>query len=495
MRKLGASLGRVALRIVVICITVLTTIWLVRGIDSRGRPELGIWHTYNPVNEFRARDFPDGISFADYQALEARLAAELDEHVYAKISSDDGELFNRYNKLSKTYPGKGGQSWNQSFSINTPNPVGGILLLHGASDSPYSVKALAELFASRGLYVAAFRLPGHGTIPTGLKNVRIEDWTAITRAGAKHVTDTLGSGLPFYIGGYSAGAALAVEYALDAATDESLPIPNRLFLYSPAIAISPFARFSKFDVALAKIPYFEKMAWLAIETEYDPYKYNSFPTNGGHLTFTLSENIASKLTLLNKSEDATKLPPMIAFQSLVDSTVRTDSLVRMLYEQLPESGHELVLFDVNRAVSIQHFMVDSERDLLDELEVRSPSVFDYTLVTNRDEQTMEVQARTRAAGKTDSSVVDLPYFWPNGVYSLSHVAIPFAPTDAWYGLVNEDGTPRKGSFNNMAPRGEQAILAIPLSRLMRLRYNPFFGYIETRTLEFCAVCLTGGGKR
>ena len=363
--------------------------------------DLQVWHSYDAVQEFRARDYPNGISLGEYRELEARLFAELDEEVYAKIDADDGELFNRYNKLGKTYPGEVGQEWNRSFSIKTAYPVGGILLLHGASDSPYSVRALAELFASRGLYVAGFRLPGHGTIPTGLKNVDLDDWVASTRAGAKHVADTLGSDVPFYIGGYSAGAALAVDYVLDAAIDDSLPMPNRLFLYSPAIAVTPFARFSSWDLALSKIPYFEKMAWTSIETEYDPYKYNSFPMNGGYLTFALSENIATKLALVNASDDAAMLPPMISFQSLVDSTVRTDSLVRDLYDQLPDNGHELVLFDVNRAETIQHFMVDSERDLLDELESGAPTSFVYTLVTNRDEQTNKSQARTRPSGEID----------------------------------------------------------------------------------------------
>jgi alpha-beta hydrolase superfamily lysophospholipase len=489
VKKLAKRTLLIALRVFALGVTVIATIWIIRGFDARKMADLQIWHSYHTAQEFRARDYPDGISLGEYRELEGRLFAELDEHVYATINSDDGELFNRYNKFGKTYPGEDGQTWNRSFTIDTPNPVGGILLLHGASDGPYSVRALAGVFASRGLYVAAFRLPGHGTIPTGLKNVDAEDWIAITRAGARHVAETLGPDVPFYIGGYSAGAALAVDYVLDAAFDDALPMPSRLFLYSPSIAVTPFARFSDWDLALARIPYFEKMAWMAIETEYDPYKYNSFPKNGGYLAFTLSENIVSKLARLNETENAVRLPPMISFQSLVDSTVRTESLIHDLYEQLPENGHQLVLFDVNRAESIQHFMVDSERDLLDELAAIAPTRFSYTLVTNRDEQTTEIQARTRAAEEFETHDVDLPYAWPAGVYSLSHVAIPYAPTDVWYGSMDEDGNPRTGSFNNMAPRGEQAILAIPLGRLMRLRYNPFFGYVESRTIEFCEVCL------
>lgn len=451
-------------------------------------PDLRVWHTYKADNEFRARDYPDGISLGEYRELEQRLFAEIDEHVYATVGAHNSERFNRYNKQGQAFAGSDGMAWNRSFVIDTPNPVGGILLLHGASDSPYSVKALAETFASHGLYVAVFRMPGHGTIPAGLQTVELEDWQAIARSGMQHVAEKVGPGVPVYFGGYSAGAALAIDYALDAAFDDELLMPDRLFLYSPSIAITPFARFSDWDLALASIPYFQKFAWMEIETEYDPYKYNSFPKNGGYLAFQLSENIVSKMAKLNNAEDEALLPPIIAFQSLVDSTVRTDALIYNVFDQLPENGHQLVLFDINRSEIIQHFIIDSERDLLDELEKKAPAKYEYTLVTNRDEQSNDVQSRTRVAGAMGPVTIDLPYEWPDGVYSLSHVAIPFRPTDSRYGAYSEDGLSNPGSFNNLAPRGEQAILAIPLGRLMRLRYNPFFGYVEYRTLQFCKVC-------
>ena len=451
-------------------------------------PDLQVWHTYKADNEFRARDYPDGISLGEYRELEQRLFAEIDEQVYATVGPHNSERFNRYNKQGQAFAGSDGMAWNRSFVIDTPNPVGGILLLHGASDSPYSVKALAETFASHGLYVAVFRMPGHGTIPAGLQTVELEDWQAIARSGMQHVAEKVGPGVPVYFGGYSAGAALAIDYALDAAFDDELLMPDRLFLYSPSIAITPFARFSDWDLALASIPYFQKFAWMEIETEYDPYKYNSFPKNGGYLAFQLSENIVSKMAKLNNAEDEALLPPIIAFQSLVDSTVRTDALIYNVFDQLPENGHQLVLFDINRSEIIQHFIIDSERDLLDELEKKAPAKYEYTLVTNRDEQSTDVQSRTRVAGAMEPVTIDLPYEWPDGVYSLSHVAIPFRPTDSRYGAYGEDGLSNPGSFNNLAPRGEQAILAIPLGRLMRLRYNPFFGYVEYRTLQFCKVC-------
>ena len=476
MKQLAGRVLRLALRIVALGVTILATIWIVRGVDARKLPELGIWHTYNPAAEFRARDYPDGISFADYQALEGRLAAELDENVYATVRDAGSEQLNRYNKYSAVYAGEAGQVWNRSFEIDTPEPRGGILLLHGASDSPYSMRALAETFAARGLYVAVFRLPGHGTVPAGLKHARVEDWVAIARSGVAHVAAKVGADKPVYVGGYSAGAAVVLDYALDAAADDSLVRPDRVLLYSPAIAVTPFARFGDWDEALALLPFFQKLSWIYIETEYDPYKYNSFPKNGGYLSFAFSERVIGKLDSIARRKPGA-LPPIIAFQSLIDSTVRTDSIVHDLFQKLPANGSELVLFDFNRAESIQHFVVDSQRALLDELASGTDAAFGYTLVSNRSANTAEVEARVRAAGSSVVAVAALSTPWPRDVYSLSHVAIPFRDSDEWYGA--------NGPFSAIAPRGDQAILQVPLGRLMRLRYNPFFDYVAVRSLAFC----------
>ncbi len=487
MRKLARRLVRLLLRIVALIVAVIATIWVLRGLASRALPDLEIWHTYETTAEFRASDYPNGISFGEYRELEERLAAEIEEHVYATVEPNDSEIYNRYNQLGRVYAGAAEQDWNRSLEIDTPNATGGILLLHGASDSPYSMRALAQTFSAHGLYVAAFRLPGHGTIPSGLKNAEVEDWVAIVRSGAKHVAGKVGD-LPLYVAGYSSGAALAIDYALDAVLDQSLRMPDRLFLYSPSIAVTPLARFSNWDLTMARIPFFRKMAWLSVMPEFDPYKYNSFPKNGGYLAYELAKKIASKLDRLDNADGGRSLPPMIAFQSLVDSTVLTESLVHDLYLRLPDNEHELILFDINRAETIQHFIRDRERDLLTALGAAAPSNFDYTLVTNRDEQTTQIQARTRPRGTIDIVSVDLPLSWPGGVYSLSHVAIPFDSSDAWYGVVDEDGEPRAGTISAMAPRGERAILTVPIAQLMRLRYNPFFAYLEQRTLAFCEAC-------
>ena len=480
--------SRILMRVLTLLLAVIATIWLVRGFEARKMPELAIWHTYSLKNEFHARDYPNGISFEQYQQLELRLDAELDENIYLQIDADNLGQFNRYDKSSRVYAGPTGRKWNRSFEIVISNPVGGILLLHGASDSPYSVRALSEIFAEQGFYVLALRIPGNGTIPSGLKQAQLDDWLAVTRMGVEHVSEKIGQVTPLYLGGYSVGAALILDYTLDALTDASLAVPEKLFLYSPAIGITKFARFSGWDVALSTIPWFEKFAWVSIQPEYDPYKYNSFAKNAGHTTYLLTEGLRKKILANRELSEWQSLPPIISFQSLVDSTVHIGTLVSELYLQLPANGSELVLFDINRASDLHRFIVDRERAMLDQLQAGQTTQFDFTLITNKSGDTRKVQARTRAAGMASFSAEDLKRQWPAGVYSLSHVAIPFEDADPWYGAATEFDGEQVLSIGAIAPRGEQGLLTVPSAQFMRLRHNPFFDYVAERTRNFCTVC-------
>ena len=473
------ELAKTVARIATLIVAIIASIWIYRAYLARGLPELSIWHTHEVQNEFHADDYPDGITLTDYKALEARVFDELDAVVYSH--ADSIGQFNRYNKGSEVYPGAAGQRWNKTFELQNEQPSGGVLLIHGASDSPYSTRALAELFNRAGLYVLSVRLPGNGTIPSGLRDARLPDWLAITRMGVRHVRESIGEELPLYIAGYSVGGALAVDYSLDSITDEALETPERLFLYTPAIGVSVAARFSSWDLVLSKLSVFEKFNWLSVEPEFDPYKFNSFAKEAGHITYLLTMQLEEKMRRL---DDASLLPPIIAFQSLVDSTIQVPTLIDRLYTRLAVNGSELILFDINRAHDIEHFIRNSEDQLVQKVAAIVNSPFTYTLVTNDSGESLQVVARTRLAGATEFSHVALDKEWPGSVYSLSHVALVFEPDDRWYGgHVSEEF-----KLGTLAPRGETAILRSPIGRFMRLRHNPFFEYLAERTLNFCAAC-------
>jgi carboxylesterase len=86
----------------------------------------------------------------------------------------------------------------------------GILLVHGFTGSPVSLRPLAELLSQRGFAVEMPRLPGHGTAPRDLLPFRYADWRAEALAGLKRLrarTDKL------LVLGLSAGGTLVLDLA------------------------------------------------------------------------------------------------------------------------------------------------------------------------------------------------------------------------------------------------------------------------------------------
>ena len=45
-------------------------------------------------------------------------------------------------------------------------------------------------------------------------------------------------------------------------------------------------------------------------------------------------------------------------------------------------------------------------------------------------------------------------------------------------------------MGRLEPRGEKQALMVPSGLLLRLRYNPFFSYVERRTVEFLELADT-----
>jgi alpha-beta hydrolase superfamily lysophospholipase len=349
------------------------------------------------------------------------------------------------------------------------------------------MRRLAEIYRDLGYYALALRMPGHGTVPGALTESTWHDWAAAVRVGARHVTSRAGKGKPFHLVGYSNGGALAVDYALDVLEGARLPRPDRLVLVSPMIGVARAAGFARILGLLGVFPYFETSRWLDVMPEYIPFKYVSFPVNAATQTAALTEEIRAKTTRAAKKGALRSLPPILTFVSLVDATVRTDATVRDLYDRLDANGSELVVFDVNRSAVVRTFLKRREGHLLDELLPRRTRAYRLSVVTNSGPETRDVVERVVAAGTDESALRPLGLSWPEGVYSLSHVALPFPPDDALFGAGPlSDGTFRV-RLGELQPRGERAILTVPVDQLMRLTWNPFFPLLEERVRQGAAL--------
>jgi len=317
------------------------------------RSDLSVWHHADLDEEFTVES--DVSSFSQYLALEDRLFAQLDKLVYVEVPRENRNSINRYSRGSLSDPGRWPVNWNRSFELRNDEPIAGVLLLHGLSDSPYSMRALGERLHKAGAWVLGLRIPGHGTAPSGLVEARWQDMAAAVRLAAHHVQNTIGD-KPFYLVGYSNGGALSIEYTLSMLDDASLPRPSGVILLSPEIGVSKIAALAVWQARLGHLLGLEKLAWNSVIPEYDPFKYGSFSVNAGDLAHRITIHIQEQLTALQGTGKLEKMPPILAFQSSVDATVSPRALVENLFDRLSPATHELVLFDINREVGTEDLL-------------------------------------------------------------------------------------------------------------------------------------------
>lgn len=451
------------------------------------RPDLKVWHTVDLDAEFTA----DGAeSFEDYLSIEARLFKQLDERVYARIEPEDRRLINRYYRGSLSDPGCWSPNWNRTFELPEKAPKAGILLLHGMSDSPYSLRSLGQKLHTAGAWVVGLRLPGHGTAPSGLVSVKWQDMASAVRLSMQHLRYKVGR-RPLYIVGYSNGGALAVHYAISALEDNALPSVDGMVLISPAIGVTPLAAFAVWQARLGRLLGLQKLAWTDILPEYDPFKYGSFAVNAGDQVYCLTAEIRSKMKTLGDGKALKRFPPVVAFQSAVDATVSTRALIDGLFGQLPADGHELIIFDINRLSEIEQILGQDPIGSIEAALRATGLTFTISFVTNYSEKSRRVVVRRKRPGIVEIAEMPTGLMWPKGLYSLSHVALPFSPNDPLYGGPDAGNSPGI-KLGDMALRGERGVLQIPASAILRLRWNPFYPYMERRLLEF--VRLTGSDR-
>jgi len=309
----------------------------------------------------------------------------------------------------------------------------GIILLHGLTDSPYIMQAEAEYFRSRGWLVRGILLPGHGTRPGDLTRVRMEDWQAALDY-AVALTGTRVKRL--YLGGFSLGGTLALDYTLDN--------PNRisgLFLFSPCLRVKSSLSW------LAPILGFFK-TWLEVHADSDYAKYESFAINGGVQVLRLTDRLESRA---RRYPERLKLPVFAAL-SLEDETVDSRYTLDFFHRYLNHPANRLLLYSAERAPELP----------------------------------------------PDRRITVVESFIPvRKILSLSHLAITVPPEDPHYGEngdyrnclhYHEDSSEFKLCRAGKARwLGEKTPANLESGLLQRLTWNPRFSLQEEEQDRFVAV--------
>lgn len=446
---------------------------------ARSLPDLKPWHLESPVSEFRATDATAEYTLNDFLKQEERVFGELEEYIAGPWAAHSSGAYSRFHPQSACNPKTAAdRNWNRTQVEESADPIGGVLLLHGLSDSPYSLRAVGQRLLAEGFTVVWLRVPGHGTNPRALAETTCEDWMAAVKVAMNGLRDLVPDGMPLVLAGFSNGGALSLNYALEAVQDSSLPKVAAIVLFSPMIGVNPLAKMTRLYHAVGLFSRDEKAKWSNIYAEIDPFKYSSWPMNANVQAWKVTTTVERKLARLEKSGRMDHFPPVVAMQSVVDSTVVVPKLVTALFDRLTSECSELFLFDVNREDSLSNLLnLSFEKNVLPWLE-RTDRPFRLTVMRN-EENSKRLLLSVRNNGEWTQQSVDMS--WPPGFVSLSHVAVPIRPDDPIYGNGSE---PSGLQLGILSMRAEPSALMIPNTLFVRCRHNPFYDFMEGHMIDW-----------
>lgn len=216
------------------------------------------------------------------------------------------------------------------------NAETGVLLSHGFTGSPYSMRPWAEYLAEQGFGVAVPRLPGHGTAWQELNGTRWQDWYAVLdnelerlRKEHRHV----------FVAGLSMGGCLALRLAEQHGAD-----------LDGVIVVNPSV--SSDDKRLVALPLLKRLV-ASIPGIADDIKVPGVTENAYDRTPLKALAELGLLWRLTRADLAKITQPVLLFRSVTDHVVEPSSARRVLEaissrdvtETLLEDSYHVAILD------------------------------------------------------------------------------------------------------------------------------------------------------
>ncbi len=156
----------------------------------------------------------------------------------------------------------------------------GFLLVHGLTDSPYLLRAVANSLQAQFpcALIRTLLSPGHSTVPGDLLGVRLADWETTFAWGVQNVLSQVDE---LTVLGYSNGSALALNY-LNREVGNADSMIDRMILVSPGLRPA--------DRRAWLAPWLKFLSpWIYKRADLDAVKYESFPTNAASEFYKLTQ--------------------------------------------------------------------------------------------------------------------------------------------------------------------------------------------------------------
>ena len=207
------------------------------------------------------------------------------------------------------------------------------------------------------------------------------------------------------------------------------------------IGINPMARITRLYHTVALVSRTTKAQWSSIDAEVDPFKFSSWPMNASVQAWSITQLVEKELAALEKAGRMAEMPPVLAMQSIVDSTVVVPKLITVLFDRLKSEESELFLFDIDRLDRLSNlFNLSFEKRIFPKLK-KTDLPFTLSVLKNLKPDHEKGLVQTRDGESWNEQESDME--WPDGMVSLSHIAVPIPPEDRIYGSQRcdcHDGT-------------------------------------------------------
>jgi carboxylesterase len=203
----------------------------------------------------------------------------------------------------------------------------GVLLCHGFTGSPASMRPWADFLAERGVTVSLPRLPGHGTTWMDLQKSRWLDWYGEDQRALLDLTDHCSE---IFVMGLSMGGTLALRLA-----EQHPEIVKGLVLVNPSLR-SDNKGMKVLPLLKAFVPSVKGVSNDIAMPGQDEVAYDRTPLKA---LYSLS-----KLWRITTADLGTIKAPLLVYRSTQDHVVE-DSSGRLLLERVGSSDVEQRVLD------------------------------------------------------------------------------------------------------------------------------------------------------